>query len=143
MKYLNEFFDNQKKYHPHRWFKKSCFLGFSVVLLCSCGERFTNEGNALRYAMHQELARIGINEREEQNPAYKRLTWGHGNQVNFSIEDPDRIILSKISRYFVSHGNEVTEGVPISLFVETKNRKKLTKKLSKHDQLYIKLEIDQ
>ena len=92
-------------------------IGLCVALIqAGCGEKFTQEGNALGVAINEHLIAqklcLDISDCQKKLEMYG----GHGNQVNFSVyavKNPK--LIHAVAGFVASEGIQITKGVPISI----------------------------
>lgn len=87
-----------------------------AIFLGGCGEKFTEEGNALGVAINEHLIAQKLCTDASDCQKKVEMYGGHGNQVNFSayaVKDPK--LVSAVMGFVASEGMRVTKGVPISI----------------------------
>ena len=94
-----------------------------ILVLNGCGEKFTDEGNALGKAINEHLIAQMLCKDYADCKNKVEIYGGHGNQVNFTayaVKDP-RLVYALIG-FVASEGMRITKGVPISLSFYPKPR---------------------
>lgn len=108
--------------HKRRVVKTLDFLSKAIgSLLCilvlnGCGEKFTDEGNALGKAINEHLIAQMLCKDYADCKNKVEIYGGHGNQVNFTayaVKDT-RLVYALIG-FVASEGMRITKGVPISV----------------------------
>jgi hypothetical protein len=93
-----------------------------VVGSIGCGEPYRNEGDKLNEEINKELiAQKLCNSTRECNQIF-RASSSHGNQLNYSVYAPDKLVLATAFKVVIEKGMEITNGVPISIKVYPKTR---------------------
>lgn len=87
-----------------------------TIFLVGCGEKFTQEGNALGLAINEHLIAQKLCTDASDCQKKVEMYGGHGNQVNFSayaVKDPK--LVGAVMGFVASEGMRITKGVPISI----------------------------
>ena len=92
-------------------------IGLCVALIqAGCGEKFTQEGNALGVAINEHLIAQKLCLDTSDCQKQLEMYGGHGNRVNFSAYAVKNLkLVHAVTGFVASDGVRITKGVPISI----------------------------
>lgn len=98
------------------------FCGVMILLFVGCGEKYSEQGHLLSKKINESMIAAGICSTFNECKTQLEIYGGHGNQVNYTIYNPDRKALAVLIEYVIENGIQITGGVPISISVYPKPR---------------------
>lgn len=94
---------------------KFVFCSMLIVAAPVFAQSSAKEANALKVELEDELIRQGMARNRVEVGRLLPLEIEEGRRVIFKIYQPNRMVLAAAVEYFVAHGIEITNGVPITM----------------------------